>query len=222
MNTKLKLSMIALVGAIALSACNQKPAAEEVAAQVKMALAAEKAKNEEIAAQVKVAVDAEKAKEAQTAASEKAAAVKHAQAKPATQPATQPAAQPAEKPAAPPAIPAVAAKPVCGVCGTVIAVNRVEEAGKGSGLGVVAGGVVGGLLGNQVGKGTGKDVATIAGAIGGAFAGDAIEKNVKKIKRYDLVVRMDDGSEATYHQTTEPTVGNGDKVKIVNGGVVAN
>ena len=218
MNTKLKLSMIALVGAIALSACNQKPAAEEVAAQVKMALAAEKAKNEEIAAQVKVAVDAEKAKEAQTAASEKAAAVKHAQAKPATQPATQPAA----KPAAPPAIPAVAAKPVCGVCGTVIAVNRVEEAGKGSGLGVVAGGVVGGLLGNQVGKGTGKDVATIAGAIGGAFAGDAIEKNVKKIKRYDLVVRMDDGSEATYHQTTEPTVGNGDKVKIVNGGVVAN
>ena len=218
MNTKLKLSMIALVGAIALSACNQKPAAEEVAAQVKMALAAEKAKNEEIAAQVKVAVDAEKSKEAQTAASEKAAAVKHAQAKPATQPATQPAA----KPAAPPAIPAVAAKPVCGVCGTVIAVNRVEEAGKGSGLGVVAGGVVGGLLGNQVGKGTGKDVATIAGAIGGAFAGDAIEKNVKKIKRYDLVVRMDDGSEATYHQTTEPTVGNGDKVKIVNGGVVAN
>ena len=218
MNTKLKLSMIALVGAIALSACNQKPAAEEVAAQVKMALAAEKAKNEEIAAQVKVAVDVEKAKEAQAAASEKAAAVKHAQAKPATQPATQPAA----KPAAPPAIPAVAAKPVCGVCGTVIAVNRVEEAGKGSGLGVVAGGVVGGLLGNQVGKGTGKDVATIAGAIGGAFAGDAIEKNVKKIKRYDLVVRMDDGSEATYHQTTEPTVGNGDKVKIVNGGVVAN
>lgn len=113
-------------------------------------------------------------------------------------------------------------KPICANCAVVLAVNVVEVAGKGSGLGVVAGGVVGGLVGNQVGDGRGKDIATIAGVVGGAFAGNAIEKNAKKTKRYDIVVRMEDGTERTLSQATDPALVNGQKVKIENDVVVKN
>ena len=98
----------------------------------------------------------------------------------------------------------------------MLAVNAVETAGKGSGLGVVAGGVVGGLLGNQVGKGSGRDLATIAGVVGGAVAGNAIEKNSKKSKSYDITIKMDSGEERIIHQTVAPSVVSGDHVKIEN------
>lgn len=105
------------------------------------------------------------------------------------------------KHATPPAT--VARANVCADCGTVEAVTAVQRQGQVNGvpvgnttigLGTVAGGVLGGLLGHQVGNGNGKTAATVLGAAGGAFAGNAIEKNMKKVTVYDVRVRMNDGS----------------------------
>ena len=116
----------------------------------------------------------------------------------------------------------VATAPRCANCGRVEAVNAIEEKGEGSGLGAVAGGVVGGLLGNQVGGGSGRTVATVAGAGAGAYAGHEIEKRMKKTLRHDVVVRLEDGTARTFSFQTEPAFRTGDKVRIVDGALVAN
>jgi outer membrane lipoprotein SlyB len=112
-------------------------------------------------------------------------------------------------------------KPLCANCGVVDAVTKVEQAGEGTGLGAVAGGVAGGLLGNQVGKGTGKKIATVAGAAGGAYVGHQVEKEVRKSVRYDVRVKMDDGSYRLHSQSEAPAFGAGDRVRIVDGALVA-
>lgn len=109
----------------------------------------------------------------------------------------------------------------CSNCGVVESINAVEVRGQGTGLGVVAGGVTGALLGNQIGRGSGNTAATIVGAAGGAFAGNEIEKNMKKSLRYQVRVRMNDGTSRTTYQPHPPAFAVGEKVKIVNGQVVA-
>ncbi len=116
--------------------------------------------------------------------------------------------------------PAEAPKP-CPNCGEIDTIRAIDKEGEGSGLGVVAGGVAGALLGHQVGGGTGKDLATIAGAVGGGFVGNKVEKNLKKTRVYEITVRMEDGSYRTVTQPTEPAFRPGDKVKMVDGNVVA-
>jgi len=127
--------------------------------------------------------------------------------------------EPARVASAPPAPPAPR---ICANCGSVEAVNVIEEKGEGSGLGAVAGGVAGALLGNQIGGGSGRKIATVAGAAGGAYAGHQIEKHVKSTKRYDVVVRMEDGSVRTFPYDTEPAFRPGARVKVVEGTLVAN
>lgn len=156
----------------------------------------------------KPAVSETKAKtDAAPAPTQKAAAKRPAQTPP------QPAAAPQEQ--------AKAAAPVCTSCGVVSSVNAVAQQGEGSGLGAVAGGVVGGLLGNQVGGGTGKKIATVAGVAGGAYAGHQIEKNVKSSTRYEVTVKMDDGSTRTFSYDTQPSFQAGSKVRVVNGTLTA-
>lgn len=128
-----------------------------------------------------------------------------------------PANEPVRVASAPPAPPQV-----CANCGSVEAVNVVEQQGEGSGLGAVAGGVAGALLGNQIGGGSGRKIATVAGAAGGAYAGHQIEKHVKTTKRYDVVVRMEDGSVRHFPFDAEPAFRAGSKVKVVEGALVAN
>ncbi len=108
----------------------------------------------------------------------------------------------------------------CGNCGVVEAIAPVEVNGNGSGVGVLAGGITGALLGHQIGRGSGNAVATIAGAAGGAFAGNEIEKNMKKSVRYQVYVRMNDGTLRTTYQSYAPAFAVGAKVKIVNGQIV--
>lgn len=108
----------------------------------------------------------------------------------------------------------------CPDCGIVESVKVVELEGQGSGLGAVAGGVVGGLLGNQIGKGRGNTVATVAGVAGGAYAGHTVEKTMKKTKRFDIVVRMEDGAERTFHRDTDPGLASGQKVRIEGSDIV--
>jgi outer membrane lipoprotein SlyB len=112
--------------------------------------------------------------------------------------------------------PKTAVAAVCADCGTVQSVTAVERQGQVNGvpvgnttigIGTVAGGVIGGLLGNQVGNGNGKTLATVVGAAGGAYAGNAVEKNMKKVTVYDVRVRMDDGSVRNMDISTAVPVG---------------
>ena len=110
-----------------------------------------------------------------------------------------------------------AAKPHCASCGVVVDVKEVDIKGDASGLGAVAGGVVGAVVGNQFGHGTGNTVMTVAGAAGGALAGNEIEKRAKTHKRYDVAVRMTDGSMQTVAYDAPPTWRSGDHVRVANG-----
>jgi hypothetical protein len=85
-------------------------------------------------------------------------------------------------------------KPLCANCGVVDAVTKVEQAGEGTGLGAVA---------------------------GGAYVGHQVEKEVRKSVRYDVRVKMDDGSYRLHSQSEAPAFGAGDRVRIVDGALVA-
>lgn len=115
----------------------------------------------------------------------------------------------------------VAAAQSCPECGRVVKVNVVEVKGEGSGLGAIAGGVAGAVIGNQVGDGSGRRIATVAGAAGGAYAGHQAEKYYKSGKRYDVIVRMQDGTNRTISYDKEPGFRAGDNVRVVDGKLVA-
>ncbi|MCM2289258.1 MAG: glycine zipper 2TM domain-containing protein [Sulfuritalea sp.] len=110
---------------------------------------------------------------------------------------------------------------VCADCGVVESIRVVEQRGSGSGLGAVAGGLTGMLVGNQFGRGDGRTAMTVLGGVGGAYAGNEIEKNVKRNTTYEVRVRLDKGGIATAHMASNPGVAVGDKVRVVNGAVVA-
>ena len=101
----------------------------------------------------------------------------------------------------------------CADCGTVESVTAIETAGQSNGTGAVIGGVLGGVLGNQVGGGRGKDVATVAGVVGGALAGNSIEKNRNSTTRYQVRVRLDDGSSRTM-TVNSASAQTGDRVRV--------
>lgn len=107
---------------------------------------------------------------------------------------------------------------VCNNCGVVVAVNTVNRPAGTSGIGAVTGAVVGGVLGNQIGGGTGRQVATVAGAIGGGVVGHEIERqNSRSSLRYDVQIRMDNGSMQSYSFDQRPVWRRGEKVWLENG-----
>jgi outer membrane lipoprotein SlyB len=116
-----------------------------------------------------------------------------------------------------PPVQRVAVAAVCHDCGVIDAVTPVETRGQGTGMGTAGGAILGGLLGNQVGSGNGRKLATVAGAVGGAVAGNQIEGNMKSTRSYNIVVRLNDGSTRTFHQSAQPSWQAGDRVRIVNG-----
>ncbi len=186
------LGILVLISMLAFSGCSQKPSSEEIADQVKAAMAEEKAKEQ---AAAPAPAPTPPARAATPKASTRIRSIE--QAKPAQ-------AEP----------PAPEQKMYCASCGEVISVKEVEVAGKSSGLGVIAGGATGGLIGNQMGQGTGRDLATIAGVVGGAIAGNKIEQNIKKTRVYDVTVQMENGDIRVLRHETAPGVVAGDKVRI--------
>jgi outer membrane lipoprotein SlyB len=142
--------------------------------------------------------------------------------KPVVKAAPKPAAKPAPVQVAetPAAAPAPAPAPVCSNCGVVDSIREITQPGEGSGLGAVAGGVVGAILGHQIGGGTGKKIATVAGAAGGAYAGHQIEKSQRKTMRYEVIVRMNDGSSRSVMLDMVPGWQVGEHVRIENGTLV--
>lgn len=163
-------------------------------------------------------VPQEKTKPAAKSVERAPARARHVEAVPAQPPGAATTA--AVPPVAVPPAPTYAAAPmpaICADCGVVESVREVAVEPKGSGGGAIAGGVVGGLIGNQWGRGATRDIATVLGALGGAYAGNHIEKSVKESKRYDVLVRFEDGSTRTFSSDTPPAWQSGDRVKLQNG-----
>jgi outer membrane lipoprotein SlyB len=104
-----------------------------------------------------------------------------------------------------------------GVLGRVESVTEVKAPGEAKGLGVVAGGVAGAVLGHQVGSGRGNKIATILGAVGGAIAGNQVEKQARAEKRWDVTVRLDDGTTQTLSTPAQPFWNAGDRVRLHEG-----
>lgn len=129
-----------------------------------------------------------------------------------------PPAQVAAQPAA--AQPAPAPAP-CTNCGTIESIVEKTQKGEGTGIGAVAGGVAGAVLGSQVGKGSGKTAATVIGAAGGAVAGHQAERYIRKTSKWEIIVRMEDGTAREFDVASQPVWRVGDKVKIENGVIVA-
>lgn len=127
---------------------------------------------------------------------------------------------PAPPVALPPASPIAATPPpapVCATCGTVDTIREIAQPGDASGLGAVLGGVAGGLLGSQVGGGNGKKLAAVLAAAGGAYAGHQYEKSRKETKRYEVAVRMEDGTMRSVTEDNMPVWRIGDRVSLDNG-----
>ena len=69
--------------------------------------------------------------------------------------------------------------------------------------------------------GSGKTIAKIAGAAGGAFVGNKVEQKARATTHYDITVHLDTGTDTVVSQATQPTLGVGAPVRIVNGAVVS-
>ncbi|MEZ5614521.1 MAG: glycine zipper 2TM domain-containing protein [Rhodocyclaceae bacterium] len=158
------------------------------------------------------AVPAKPAEQASPAPARKVATAKPAVSRPAQKTAAQPA-QVAAKPAPAPA--------VCINCGTIESVVEKTQKGQGTGIGAVAGGVAGAVLGSQIGKGSGKTAATVLGAAGGAVAGHQTERYVRRTAKWEIIVRMDDGTAREFDLSTQPVWRAGDKVKVENNIIMA-
>jgi outer membrane lipoprotein SlyB len=108
----------------------------------------------------------------------------------------------------------------CDACGIVEAINEVQVKLKGVSLGGVAGGVAGALFGNEFGGERTNTAATIAGGVGGAHIGGEIDSNIRKMVRYWVRVRLNDGSPYIANQFGTPVFEIGDLVRIVNGEII--
>ena len=106
-------------------------------------------------------------------------------------------------------------QPLPGQLATVESAREVREAGDAKGLGAVGGGVVGGVVGNKLGRG--KTLFTVIGAAGGALAGHQIEKHVRGEKRWEIGVRLEDGTQRTVTSDVEPTWRAGERVRLLDG-----
>jgi outer membrane lipoprotein SlyB len=110
------------------------------------------------------------------------------------------------------------AQSTCKDCGQVQSIRYVEEKGKTSGVGAIAGGVLGGVIGHQIGGGTGRTVATVAGAAGGAYVGNKVEQNKNTKGHWEVQLKMDTGNTRVFTYSAQPTVKEGERVKLVDGG----
>lgn len=107
----------------------------------------------------------------------------------------------------------------CHDCGTIIEVKEVEVKGKGTGIGAVAGGVGGAVVGHQIGE---NRAGTAIGAAVGAVAGHQIERKAREHKKYEITVRMNDGSTKAITDESGNQVSwrSGDKVRVGTDGVI--
>lgn len=105
----------------------------------------------------------------------------------------------------------------CTDCGVIVDIKEQNVMGKGTGVGAVAGGVAGAVIGHEIGNGS--RAGTAVGAVVGGVAGHQIERSARSTKRYDISVRMPDGSVKVVSTDTPPAWRPGDKVRLQDGAV---
>ncbi|HEY7901878.1 MAG TPA: hypothetical protein VIH36_00375 [Casimicrobiaceae bacterium] len=120
------------------------------------------------------------------------------------------------------ALPA-AAQPACANCGTVLSVTSVRSEQQVTSLGSLTPGTLAGDgFGSQpggvttqfaIGRGLTNDGMVVLGAAGGA-AYARRPQNAPQQMRWEVSVRMDDGTRRTLTQSYEPAVGEGDRVRV--------
>jgi outer membrane lipoprotein SlyB len=106
--------------------------------------------------------------------------------------------------------------------GVVQSIELVQQpaATGGIGAGTIAGAVVGGILGHQVGGGSGNTAATVLGAAGGAYAGHSLENSQQAGQAtsvYKFTLRMSDGNNQVFTQSTNVDIRVGDRVQVDSG-----
>ena len=106
----------------------------------------------------------------------------------------------------------------CAECGVIVEVKEVDVLGKGTGVGAVAGGVAGAVVGHEIGDGS--RAGTAVGAVVGGVAGHQIERSARRYKRYDVSIRMNDGSVKNVSSDTPPGWRSGDHVRVLQDGKV--
>jgi outer membrane lipoprotein SlyB len=110
-------------------------------------------------------------------------------------------------------------KPVtlCKECGTIVDVKEVDVPGKGTGVGAVAGGVGGAVIGHEIGE---NRTGTVVGAAVGAVAGHQIERQARMHKRYDITVKMNDGTTRNFSDESGAQIAlrSGDKIRVGHDG----
>jgi len=124
---------------------------------------------------------------------------------------------PTQTVAAHPAKPAHKPVAICKECGTIVSLKEVDVPGKGTGVGAVAGGVGGAVIGHQIGE---NRTGTAVGAVVGAVAGHQIERQARTHKRYDITVKMNDGTTRNFSDESgqQLALKTGDKVRIAQDG----
>jgi outer membrane lipoprotein SlyB len=110
----------------------------------------------------------------------------------------------------------------CSTCGTVVAISAVRHEGHGTGIGAVGGAVAGGVVGNQFGAGGGRTAMTLLGALGGGLAGNSVEKHLRSTTSYSVRVHMEDGKTRYFTYQAPPPFHDGERVRVQNGGLVAD
>lgn len=61
----------------------------------------------------------------------------------------------------------------------------------------------------------------VIGAGAGAYAGHEIEKNMNRAVRYQVRVRMHDGTHRVFYEAAPPAWSVGQKVRVTENGIVA-
>ena len=56
------------------------------------------------------------------------------------------------------------------------------------------------------------------GAAGGAYVGNKVEQNKNTKSQWSVGIKMDGGQQRTFVYSSQPTVHEGDRVKLVDGG----
>ena len=109
--------------------------------------------------------------------------------------------------------------PVCRDCGVIVEVKEVEVLGKGTGVGAIAGGVGGAVIGHQIGE---NRAGTAVGAVVGAVAGHQVERKAREHKKYEITVRMHDGSTRSLSDESGTPLAfkSGDKVRVSQDGTL--
>ena len=117
-----------------------------------------------------------------------------------------------------PAASGQAKAPACPECGTVTGIREVEKPRK-VGAGTATGAVIGGVLGYAVGGSHHRGTGAAVGAVGGGVAGNVIENNGADGKTFEIGVLFDDGHSQVIMQNSNPSLKQGSRVKLVNGGL---